>query len=751
MNRQIATYCLLALWAAIAASCSGIGGLKEGQTLYTGAKLELHCPEKIERESSLRDELDEVIQPEPNAKLLGMRPFLILHNMIREPEKKKGLRRTLKYRIGRPPVLLESVRPESVSRLLANRLQNLGYLHASVDFEVIHHKKHRAKVVYTAQLHHPYRLDTIQFVPDTVPPGRAIYRSGDATLLKRGDRYQLKVMQQERDRIDLRLKNKGYYYFHPDYVFVTADTTSGKNRMNLYLEAAEDVPENASKVYRLRNVHVFPEYTIGAATDTSIEYASIYNRVRYYKPAETPLFRAKALDRSIFLEPDATYTRDAHRLTLNRLMGLGVFRFADVQFQPVSDTTDLLDARIFLTPMDKKTVRAELEMVSKSNNFTGPGLSINWLNRNAFGGAELLKIDGNVGVETVIGGSGSEGISGSDLLSYQFGLNGELQIPRLILPFRVNLLTDFVPRTRVRLSTEFVNRTQFFMLHTVSSSFAYVVQTSKVVTHEITPGYITYSNLLNTTPAFDELLAANPFLANSFQEQFMIGPEYRFVFNDLVVDEIRNNTYYAGTVDLSNPGGLLGSTFSSYVRLTSDLRYYLKTGKSSSLVGRIYTGAGLPYGETQYMPFVRQFFSGGPNGIRAFRARTVGPGSFRPSSETAASGFLDQNGDLKLELNLEYRFPIISIFKGAIFADAGNIWLLNDNPAQPGGQFEASEMLNDLAVGAGVGMRMDFSFFVLRLDLAYPLRKPYQEDNNGWSRQFWRERPVFNIAVGYPF
>ncbi len=756
MNKRPPTYrfLLTSMWVVfLFSACNNTKHLPENEALYVGAKVQFIADHTIEKESEILEEIDEVIKPEPNRKIFGMRPALWIHNQVKEPEKEKGLKFWLKYKLGKPPVVMSDVRPHSVSRLIENRLYNHGYFNNLVNFEVDSTGYKKARIIYSATLDRPYRLDTILFENrDTTILGNEIIEAQNETLLKSGNRYSLSTFQDERNRIDRTLKDSGYYYFNTDHLYITADTTIGNKKMNVFLSPAANIPPEAELVYSLRRIRVYTNYQLGDEDRMSTGADSaIYNQIEFYSDTAVNYFRPKALERSIFLESGEKYSREKHELTLNRLMGLGAFKFADIRFSQTGDSlSGLLDADIYLTPMDKKNIRAELEMVSKSNNFTGPRLTASWLNRNIFGGAELLKIDLSGGVETQLGGI-SEGSTSSDFFSYQLGVGAELQVPRFLTPFRLRYNSRFVPKTNIRARYELVKRVQYFQLNSVTTSFGYTWKPNLSIQHELNPVAITFTQLTQITPAFEQLMEENPFLENSFAEQFILGPEYQFTYNDQEQSNLRNNIYFIGGADVSNPAGVLGKVFSTYSRFTADFRYYFQLGKKSKLASRVYAGVGIPYGHSRQLPYVKQFFAGGPNGVRAFRARTLGPGTYKIDEEKVATGFLDQNGDLKLEFNLEYRFDIYGFLKGAVFVDAGNIWLMNENPSQPGAAFNQETFLNELAVGGGLGLRMDFSFFVLRLDMAVPLRKPYLPADERWVKDITKERPVLNIAIGYPF
>src|SRR5690606_3876886 len=238
--------------------------------------------------------------------------------------------------------------------------------------------------------------------------------------------------------------------------------------------------------------------------------------------------------------------------------------------------------------MDKKNIRAELETVSKSNNFTGPRLTASWLNRNIFGGAELFRLDFMGGLETQLGGI-SEGSTSGDYFSYQLGVGAELQVPRFLTPFAIRYNSLFVPKTNIKARYELVNRVQYFQLNSVSSSYGYTWKPNLNIQHELNPVAITFSQLTKTSEQFEQLLEDNPFLENSFAQQFILGPEYTFTYNDQEDDDFRNHTYFSVSGDVSNPWGVLGEVFSTYARFTTDLRYYFKVSKGSKLVGRVYT------------------------------------------------------------------------------------------------------------------------------------------------------------------
>jgi hemolysin activation/secretion protein len=293
--------------------------------------------------------------------------------------------------------------------------------------------------------------------------------------------------------------------------------------------------------------------------------------------------------------------------------------------------------------------------------------------------------------------------------------------------------------------------------------------------HELNPISISYTSIVNKSPAFNELLASNPFLKKSYEEQFIPGGSYSFTYNEQVdvekkiqyffhlVTEASGNSISAvklisgQRVSSKDPSKIGGSIYSQLAKLSIDSRAYYNFADKNKFALRIFAGIGEAFGNSSVLPYSKQFFSGGPNSIRAFHINSVGPGTYFQNSNV--SGFLQLGGDIKLETNAEYRFNIIRFFKGALFMDAGNIWLLKSDPAATSNPFNLSDFHKEVAVGAGFGLRIDLSFFILRFDLATPLRKPWLEENKRWvikqinfGNPSWRsENLILNVAIGYPF
>lgn len=778
VTRSIALLLLLSL-----ASCTATRFLKGNETFYTGADIRFDTKgQRIPRKGAIEEELQTYITPKPNATILGMRPSVWFYYIAGEPKKPKGLRHFIKTKLGSPPVLLKDATPERTATMLAGQLNNEGYFRSTASSEVkTKTRKKESKVIYTIELTRPYRLDSIYY-----PKGRdSVYASilGDlkqTSLLKKRQRYDLARLQAEQERIEEQLENVGFFYFDDRYLIFEGDSTVGKRQVDLKLRLEKGIPENARRIYKLRSVNIFPNYSLTRDSLSGTTDTTIVNGFNYIDAKHN--FRPEIITDVINIKRGEIYSREAQQLTLSHLMGLGVFKYVNIKFNDVHPDSSRLDANIYLTPLQKKSLRAEVQAVSKSNNFVGPGVSGSFTNRNFLRGAELFQLKLNTAYEWQISKQNQ-----GPLNSFEAGLESSLTIPRFISPIRIDYNSrKYLPKTIIKAGFNFQNRVNYYRLSSLNMGYGYVWHESADKSHELYIADVNYVRTDKKSAEFDSLIRVNPVLANSFEDQFIIGTRYSYTINTQLRDDPvqpyekqkfrTHNFYFNGNIDIAGnllnlaqslasssgePYKLFGSPYSQYVKGDVDFRHYWQFDERNKLVSRLIIGAGFPYKNSTTLPYIKQFSIGGSNSIRAFQARSIGPGTYNVRGETEGTEkqtlFIDQRGDLKLEGNVEYRFDIFKALKGALFLDAGNIWLLKEDSTRAGGQFHTSTFLKQLAAGTGIGLRFDFSFFVLRLDTAFPIRKPYEADP--WvirdidfgSKQWRQNNLIFNIAIGYPF
>ncbi|HLP03879.1 MAG TPA: BamA/TamA family outer membrane protein [Paludibacter sp.] len=760
--KQIYLY-LFSITCMLLASCSGIRHLPEGAKLYTGAEVKMVSSGKVDTKK-YEGLAGEVVRPFPNKAFLGMRPRLWMY-MLAGNEPKGPVKKALR-KYGEPPVLLSDVKPVAISAIIDARLFNMGIFKSYTESRIVEGKR-TAKIIYTSHIHSPYVIKELTYsIPDssidTLIQGIKKY-----SPIKKGATYNLENLQNERIRIDSHLKNKGYFYFSPDYLVFRADTSETKGTVSLQLALKDSVPRQALQVYRIRKVVINPNYTLNDEnTDTS---TFAFRKAFFVGKKQEMNIRPGVIYRSVYLRKNEVYSREYHNITLHRLMSMGNFKFVQVKIAG-SDTTapGFLDVKVLLTPIPDYTFRAEMDLVSKSSNYTGPRLNLSMQNKNTFHGAEVLDFNMSGAFEVQLGNR--------NLFSYNWNPQLQLTFPRLLVPFKtVRSRSTYTPKTAVSMSYNFMKRVNYFDLNTFQFSFGYKWKGNIKHEHEFNPVSISYTSLTNKTASFVDLLARNPFLKKSYEEQFVGGINYAYTYNEQVFSNKKVQYYFHGTAETAgnafslakilagespspgNPSTLFGSVYSQYAKFSADGRLYYNFRNQDKMVLRLFAGIAQPYGNSSTLPYSKQFFAGGPNSIRAFPINSLGPGTYRQIPGN--TGFLQLGGEVKMEMNAEYRFGIYRFVKGALFVDAGNVWLQKSNPAKLGNPFVLPASFREVAVGAGFGIRIDVSFFVLRFDLAMPLQKPWLPQGERWvtnqvdfGNPGWRkDNLILNIAIGYPF
>ncbi|AKQ47753.1 hypothetical protein TH63_15090 [Rufibacter radiotolerans] len=761
------------LLLALLASCSSTKSVPQGDYLYIGGAIKVTSTDQNTKTKDLESELNAAIRPQPNTSFLGLRPKLWIYNAMGGNKKTKGIPNWIKTRLGEPPVLLSEAHPDRVQGQMVNRLYNNGYFSPTLEFKIDSTGKRKmARVDYAATVGRQYIIQQVQFPQGNDSLALAIRETEPNSLLKVNDPYNLQTMIGERLRINETLKEKGFFFFDEDYLIFHVDSTLN-NKVNVYVRIKDTAPRKALIPYRYQQVSVFTDYSLTDSIGDSSTPPVQYKDYKYYPDEKT--FKARTILNAVFIENNDLYSRKRHLQTINRLMDLGTFKFAEVRFTPL-DSIGLngrLKADILLTQAKKKSVRAEIQTVQKSNGYAGPGITVGFRNRNALRGGELLLINLVGSFESQISGDSTS----SGLSSFEMGADAEMNVPRIISPFDIRISSSmYQPRTRFMLGFRFIDRQEFFQQNSFNFEYGYSWKQRATTEIVLNPVQVTYARLLNTTPAFETAIEERPFLARAFDQQLIIGGNYRLVFNTQNIPGKTHQIYVSPGLDLSgglwglfyrvknkrpadpdNPNQFRGQTLSQYAKVDLETRYYFNFSEKLVLATRLLGGYGLPYGNSRVLPYIKQYGIGGPNSIRAFAARSIGPGVYNPNLLTEGGdpvkrsfSYFDQTGDIRIEGNAEVRFPLLDPYlKGAFFVDAGNIWLVNEDPTRPGGKFNGNFM-SQLAIGAGAGLRIDVQFFVVRFDLAYPLRDP-SYPNGGRPSSGLFGNGVLNLAIGYPF
>ena len=751
-------------------ACSTTKRLGPSEVLYTGVNdFEIIPTDNEKLHPDLTSQLEEAINVAPNNPMPFFSPYVrtpfpiglwVYNNMN---DSAKGLKGWIYKTLVSQPVLIEDVRPDIRVKMLEDILFNNGYFASTATYELEYDKKNpkKARINYTIDVSKPYLIDSIIYFNNQEPICQFIDSvARKSAYLKSGEKFSSDSLVAERVRITNRMRNRGYYYFRPEYIEFLADSTINPGNVTIKFALATNIPKLAKVQYRTGDVTVSVHRQSKRDPGMPDTLMTEKGKVIVYRPAK---LRENLIPSCISFKKDRYFSvRDMDR-TQTRLSRLGIFGSIDMQVYP-SDTTsnnptlDLMIDCTFDSPMETSI---EVNAVSKSNSYLGPGLLLSLTHKNLFGGAEKLSISLNGAYEWQTGKNKS-----SLFNSYEFGLNSKLSFPRLLAP-------NFIPRTQrelnwthISLGAELLNRPHYFKMAQFNIGIDYEWRATRSTRHILTPFKLTYTKLISTTEVFDSIMNSNPAIALSFRSQFIPELSYSYTLDKFLERERINGINFTASVKeagnlfnavwslcgIDGEKKLFGTPFSQFIKGEAQLVYTRRLIRNTNhwLVLRAFLGAAHAYGNSSEVPYNEQFYIGGANSIRAFTVRSIGPGSYHVP-EQESNGYFDQTGTFKVELNAEYRFPISGMLHGAIFLDAGNIWLLKEDPKRPGGQLKGSRFLKDLALGTGLGIRFDIGMIVIRGDLGYGLHLPYNNGSNHYFNIPFKNAFAFHLAIGYPF
>ncbi len=755
--------CVVATLIAFVSSCSTTSRLGKDDVLYTGLKKIEYVPNGAQKDipagvkSKVKDAVD--VPPNNYISLIGMRsPFpvgLWVYNHWTQPQ--KGWTRKLYDKLVEEPVLVSDVRPQLRVKMIENELADNGFFNNSASYELITNKKNskKAKISYMISAGEPYLLDTIELLPDTSFLYHKIDSiAGKIAYFTPGERYSVDSLSAARMRIANELRNRGYYFFQPDYIEYLADSTITKERIALRLTVARNTPQFALERFATGNVTVIVNRNAGGGTPDTIQEPNL-TLVRM-----TPLkLRSAIIPECVTFRPGRTFSVQDMNRTQTYLSRLGIFN--SIQIGAYPDTTSVdrcLNVLVECTLDAPYEASIEANVSSKSNSYIGPGVTVSLTNRNMFGGGEQFRVGLTGSYEWQTGHNRS-----SVFNSYEVGLNTSLAFPRLLAPKFVRVSRRNLNWTRFNLGLDLLNRPHYFNMSQISASINYDWQLRRYFSYTFTPLKLTYIKVVRTTELFDSIIAANPAVGLSFQDQFIPQMSWS-MFYDRQMDRdniinLQATVAEAGNISwvlwrlfgVKSEKPLFGMPFSQFVKGTAQAVYSRRIGSGDHwLVSRIFGGIAHAYGNSTEVPYSEQFYVGGANSIRAFAVRSIGPGSYHPEG-TNGNNF-DETGTFKFEFNMEYRFPLYGPLHGAMFLDSGNVWLLKNDPMRPGGKLDGRKFYKELAVGTGVGLRFDISMLVIRGDLGIGIHAPYDTGKRGYyNMTSFKNSLAFHLAIGYPF
>lgn len=750
----------------LGASCSTTRRVPQGDVRYTGiGKFDVVPSGKEKIPAPLVENLRRAADCDPNNTfLVSFLPIPVgLWVYNNWSDSARGLKGKIYDLLARPNVLLSEVKPDMRSQIMKQILDNNGYFGSTVNYTIDYGKKNskKASIDYTMNVSSPYRIDSIIYLSGKDKMSAFIDSlARKSPYLQKGEIFCVDSLDDERIRIANSMRNRGYYYFKPEYIEFLADSLITPGSIALKLTVANNMPGMAKLQYRTGNIYTTVLRNSKQDPGTPDTIPTKRGDVIVMRPAR---LRENLIPSCItFREGKLFSVRDMNR-TQTRLSRLGIF--GGIQIQPVPvDTTaanPTLDVYTFCQFEDPMEASIEVNATSKSNSYLGPGIILGLTNRNIFGGGERLSVQLNADYEWQTGRNAS-----SVFNSYEFGLNASLAFPRLLAPRFIKRTNRELNWTTINIGASILNRPHFFKLAEFNTGITYEWRAARHSVNQFTPFKLTYNKLISTTHEFDSIMQQNPAVALSFQSQFIPQMSYTYTLDKFFERERINGINLTATVTeagnifngiwslcgVKGEKKMFGTPFSQFVKGQVQLVYNrrLVRGRDQWLVSRVLVGAAHAYGNSREVPYSEQFYIGGANSIRAFTVRSIGPGSYRaPVSQR--DGYFDQTGTFKVELNTEYRFPIISVLHGAVFLDAGNIWLLKNDPLRPGGKLQGKSFFKDLALGTGAGLRVDIGMMVLRLDLGYGLHAPYYNDTPHYFNIKFKDAFALHLAIGYPF
>ena len=760
---RIALYCFILLFGI--SSCGVQKYLPKGEQLYRGATIQLIKEGKITASShALKKQLRLAAKPNANKFALG-KPYKVWWwYTIGQPKHPKGIRTFIRNKLGEPPVFSSRVNVNVTAKNMQDFLSNLSYFHATVKGDTTN-KGYLTTARYTAHVFPPYKIKNITWINEGSDLVKLLQEKQQGGILKPGNGYRLSDIQAEKDRLDLYVKRRGYFYFSPAYIMAYADSTVGNNQVDIIFSIKENIPENATHAYSINSIVVFPNYTLLLPPpDTSkkgMQYVDgllIRDTVHKFK---TELFKD-----AITYRPGKIYSSVDQNTTLNRLINLGVFKFAKNRYEQTFDTAgnSALNVFYYLTPAKRKSLQAEINGFSKEHSFFGTQASVTWRNRNAFKRAELLLIKGYGGLEM------SFPDSFKHITNYRAGVEASVNLPRFYIPFiHIKEYNLYPPHTRLLLGYELFRKQDFYSKNIYRLQYEFVWKQGSNKEHWLSPIALTYINAGKLTDTFRKEIFYNPALLINVNSELILGSIYSFTYNTTNPFE-RKQWYFKGSLDVAgNVAGILkganqprqkkiaGIPFAQYIKADIDVRYKRRLHNNFDWINQLLIGVGIPYNNSNILPFSKQYVIGGTKTLRGFQWRKIGPGSYLPA-------LYDQRlyqlvgGDYKLQFNSEMRIPLFAKFSGTVFLDMGNVWTKDTILFGKAGQLK-KDFYKEIAVASGVGLRFDAGLFLIRADLGFPLRKPYLPEGQRWvikkielgDRNWRQQNLVLNIALGYPF
>jgi len=736
-----------------------------------------------------KKELKPYLKQKPNRKVLFIKFHLRVYNLSKK-HKSNGFNNWLRN-IGEEPVIFDEYLARKSTQQLTQYLNSCGYYHSLVSDSVIYKNK-KAELYYNINLNDPYYINKITYsIKDSIIE-KLILPDSSNSFIKSGDIINLEKLDHERSRIENYLKSRGYYEFSKQFIFFEIDSAIGNKLVDIkikiknfiYSDHNNKMVEAPHKVYNIDKIYVYPAYNPQPINSTNKIKYEPYDTIEYKNLIfiQNKNFNSnkEIINQSIYIRKSSLYNPDKNKNTYTHLSSLKLFKQVNIHFKKPDSVnysnfldTAGLNCYIYMTPAKLQSYSFEIEGTNSSGNIGGAS-SLLYQHKNLFRSFEVFDFKIRGAFETLK--KNETGFSNS----FEFGSNANLSIQKFWLPFKMEeFIQKYNPKTNISLAYNY-QRKPIYAGSIGNLGFGYIWKGNDFVRHRLNPIEFNIVNIPYKSKEFRDQIDST-YLQYSYEDHVITVTNYSFTFNNQDIRKKQNSMFFrlraesAGNIltaynSIFNKTGQLGdykifdTEYAQYLKGEIDLRYYNIIDDKKNVALRFFMGAGYPYKNSKLLPFEKQYFSGGANSIRAWKMRTLGPGSYNNIEDLSKFDFPNQTADIKLEGNVEYRFKLIWIIEGALFLDIGNIWAIKkitieDDPNKyiefnKNAVFLLNKFYKDLAVGTGFGTRFDFSFFVFRIDIGFKLRDPVLENNNKWITNY-KNYPYnavnFTIGIGYPF
>jgi len=767
--------------AILIAGCNVTRNLESKEYLLVKNKI------RISNRSIPAEDLEPYLQQLPNKKFLGLfRTNIAIYNLGNKGTDTK-FKTWLRKKVGSEPVILDTSLVNIALKQMNLYMGNKGFFQ-SVSSDSIILKKKKATVIYRIEASKPYKTRNLVYSISDTQVARFVYKDTSKCLARRGGNFDSYELDNERSRITTNLKNYGFFRFSTSYIKYTIDTNLMQKQCDITLEIINQVVPSFDifttvrqvphKRYFINKIFVYPEF------DHLISHIGKYDTlVKVFQspekgmPPNTYYFlhtgkikvQPRTIAQSIFVTPLSHYNLYDVDQSYSQLSSLQVFKYINIQFKEDQQVKDSLSHEKELVNCHVELSRAPAQSFSVTTDGTNSGgafgvqASVGYQNRNIFRGAQLLRLN-------LSGSLQMQATSATTAKTFfnviELGANAAMTFPQFLIPIRPETLPKyFKPKTIISIGYNYQHQ-QHYDRHISNISFGYSWLQNEKIKHVLNPAEISLVKIY-TDPYFDSTLNTTQDLRvkNQYTDHMVAGLKYTFNFSNQQFNKVKDFMYIRANLET---GGnliyafdkllnvkknaaytLFGLPYSQYVRPDVDFRYYNIFRNNHSVAYRFYAGIGIPYGNSSLLPFEKAFFTGGANDMRGWQMYTLGPGTYKNLNPDFN---YNQIGDIQLEANVEYRFPVYQWIRAAAFLDAGNIWLLQHAADLPGGQFIFPDFIKQIALDGGIGIRLDFDFFIFRFDPAIPLYVPSYPENDRWFfNKMQLKDIVWNFGIGYPF